>query len=174
MRSFLPRARRAVLIGLAVACFAQTASAGYNRPAYIDGCRSADGRFEIVAEAEVKGPSPHGPHEWEFVWKDNKTGATHRMPAQGIQGGVINAQLFIAPDGETFAIWNHMIQYWPTKSQMSSGHLLPPAHGARSGSSSPSRANDEACARPATAGTWRRLRRTSSTTSSCRCPCGSG
>ena len=125
MRSFLTRARRAVLIGLAVACCGQTASAGYNRPAHIDGCRSANGRFEIVAEAKVKGPSPHGPHEWEFVWKDNKTGATHRMPAQGIQGGVINAQLFIAPDGETFALWNHMIQYWPTKSQMSSTHLLP-------------------------------------------------
>ena len=125
MRSFLPGARRAVLIGLALAGVAQTASAGYNRPAYIDGCRSADGRFEIVAEAKVKGSSPHGPNEWEFVWKDNQTGATHRMPAQGVQGGAIYAQLFIAPDGETFALWNHMIQYWPTKSQMNSGQLVP-------------------------------------------------
>lgn len=127
MRSFLSRARRAVLIGLALAGVAQTASAGYNRPVYIDGCRSADGRFEIVAEAKVKGASPHGPNEWEFVWKDNQTGATHRMPARGIQGGAIYGQLFIAPDGETFALWNHMTQYWPTKSQANSTHLLPTA-----------------------------------------------
>ena len=49
-------------------------------PASIDGCRSADGRFEIVAEAKVKGPRPHGPNEREFVWKDNQTGATHLLP----------------------------------------------------------------------------------------------
>ena len=44
----------------------------------------------------------------------------------------------------------------------------------RSGSSSPSRASGGACARPATAGTWHRLPRISSTTSSRPCPCGSG
>ena len=48
------------------------------------------------------------------------------------------------------------------------------AHGARSGSSSPSRASGGACARPATAGTSHRLPRISSTTSSRPCPCGSG
>ena len=29
----------------------------------------------------MQGSSPHGPNEWEFVWKDNQTGATHRIPA---------------------------------------------------------------------------------------------
>ena len=48
------------------------------------------------------------------------------------------------------------------------------AHGARSGSSSPSRASGGACARHVTLGTWHRLPRISSTTSSRRCPCGSG
>ncbi len=40
----------------------------------------------------------------------------------------------------------------------------PSAHSARAGSSSRSRASAGACARPATAGTWRRRPRTSSTT----------
>ena len=120
-----PHGRAAVLLAIAVAGVAQTASAGANRPSYIDGCRSADGRYEIVAEATSLGPTTNGPHKWDFIWKDTQTGATHRMPAQGIQGGLIHAQLFIAPDGETFALWNHIVQYWPVKSETHTHTLLP-------------------------------------------------
>ena len=125
MQSLFP-----VLLGVAVACVTQAAFAGYNRPIYIDGCRSANGRFEIVAEIKERGATQHGPNTWEFIWKDSQTGATHRMPAQGIQGGLIYAQLFIAPDGETFALWNHMVQFWPQKSEGHSHGLLPHAEKA--------------------------------------------
>ena len=49
------------------------------------------------------------------------------LPAQGIQGGLIYTQLFIAPDGETFALWNHFAQYWPEKSVDHAHEFLPPA-----------------------------------------------
>ena len=117
--------RRAMVFCVVFAWAAQAALAGYEQPVYIDGCRSADGRYEVVAEAKVRASSVHGPHTWEFIWKDTQTGATHRMAAQGIQGGLIRAQLFIACDGETFALWNHVIQYWPEKSKMHSHDELP-------------------------------------------------
>jgi len=104
---------------------AALANAGYEQPAYIDGCQSIDGRFVITAEQTVLGKTVHGPHKWEFVWKDTKTGETNRVPAQGIQSGQIYAQLFISPDGETFALWNHITQYWPEKSHMHSHDVLP-------------------------------------------------
>lgn len=102
-----------------------TAHAGYEQPAYIDGCQSVDGRYVITAEQSIRGRTVHGPHKWDFVWKDTKTGETKRFPAQGTQGGQIYAQLFIAPDGETFALWNHITQYWPDKSHMHSHDVLP-------------------------------------------------
>jgi sugar lactone lactonase YvrE len=117
MGSFVPHGWASALLAFAIAWFAQTASAGANRPSYIDGCRSVNGRYEIVAEAKSLGPTTNGPHTWDFIWKDTQTGATHRMPAQGIQGGLIFGQLFISPDGETFALWNHIVQYWPDKSE---------------------------------------------------------
>ncbi len=119
MTSLFRAARIPVFLVVAIASVARSVSAGYEQPIYIDGCRSADGRYEIVAEAKVLARTVHGPHEWEFIWKDTQAGETRRMPAQGIQGGAIYAQLFIAPDGETFALWNHVIQYWPEKSMNS-------------------------------------------------------
>ena len=104
---------------------ASLAPAGYEQPAYIDGCQSVDGRFVITARQIVKGKSVHGPHQWEFVWKDKQTDETKTLPAIGIQGGQIYAQLFIAPDGETFALWNHITQYWHDKSHMHSHDVLP-------------------------------------------------
>lgn len=86
MMSCVPAGRAGVL-GVVVAWVARAALAGYEQPVYIDGCRSADGRYEVVAEAKVRASSVHGPHAWEFIWKDTQTGATHRMAAQGIQGG---------------------------------------------------------------------------------------
>jgi len=99
--------------------------AGYEQPAYIDGCQSVDGRYVITAEQTVRGKTVHGPHKWDFVWKDIKTGEVRRFPAKGIQGGQIYAQLFIAHDGETFALWNHITQYWSEKSHMHSHNVLP-------------------------------------------------
>ena len=130
MRSPFVASRGSVLLGAAVALVAQAAFGGYNRPIHIDGCRSADGRFEIVAEITERGTTQHGPNTWEFIWKDTQTGATRRLPAQGIQGGLIYAQLFIAPDGETFALWNHIVQYWPEKSVDHAHEFLPPAEKA--------------------------------------------
>ena len=98
--------------------------AGYEQPEYIDGCQSVDGRYVITAEQTVRGRNVHGPHKWNFIWKDTETGVTKRFPAAGIQGGQIYAQLFIAPDGETFALWNHITQYWPEKSHMHSHDVL--------------------------------------------------
>jgi len=108
-----------------VICYATLANAGYEQPAYIDGCQSIDGRFVITAKQTVRGKTVHGPHKWDFVWKDIKTDETRRFSAQGIQGGQVYAQLFMAPDGETFALWNHITQYWPEKSHLHSHNVLP-------------------------------------------------
>jgi sugar lactone lactonase YvrE len=83
-----------------------TVHAGYEPPCYIDGCQSADGRFQITAVQSERGRSVHGPHRWDFVWTDTKTGQSRRYAAHGLQDGQIYAQLFLAPDGETFAVWN--------------------------------------------------------------------
>lgn len=96
---------------VAVGCFLWAVAtsavyAGYEAPCYIDGCQSADGRFQITAVQTERGRSVHGPHRWEFVWTDTKTGQSRRYAAQGLQDGQIYAQLFLAPNGETFALWN--------------------------------------------------------------------
>lgn len=92
--------------------------AGYEQPSYVDGCRSANGRYEVTAELLEKGKTSHGPHRWQFVWKDLIENRSVKFPAAGVQGGQIYAQLFIAPDGETFALWNHITMYWADKSHM--------------------------------------------------------
>lgn len=92
--------------------------AGYEQPVYIDGCRSMDGRFEISAKLVQRGKTSHGPNKWRYVWKDLQKNEVVEFDAQGIQGGQIRGQLFIAPDGETFAIWNHITMFWKDKSHM--------------------------------------------------------
>lgn len=92
--------------------------AGYEQPSYIDGCRSQNGRYEVTAELLEKGKTSHGPHRWQFVWKDLQENRHVTLPATGVQGGQIYAQLFIAPNGETFALWNHQTMYWAEKSHM--------------------------------------------------------
>ena len=104
------------------------APAGYEQPVYIDGGQSMDGRFVVTAAQVVDpkagtkgGPAkPHparGPFRWEFTWTDTKTGRTETFPARGVQGGQIYAQLFVAPDGETFALWNHVTLWSAEKTQ---------------------------------------------------------
>ena len=116
---------RNLLLMSLIVLLARVVHAGYEQPVYIDGCQSRDGRFVITAEATSLGKSAHGPNAWEFIWKDTQTGQTKRFPAQGVQGGQIYGQLFIAPDGETFALWNHIVQYWDEKSHMHSHAFLP-------------------------------------------------
>lgn len=91
--------------------------AGYEQPCFIDGCQSSSGRFTIAAEPAGKILN-HGPNQWTFVWSDKKTGETRKFPAQGISRGQIFAQLFIAPDGETFALFNHVTLWYADKSDM--------------------------------------------------------
>lgn len=93
------------------------ARAGYELPSHIDGCRTADGRFTITAEPVGKATN-HGPNQWSFVWKDAKTKEMRTFPAQGVSGGQVHGQLFIAPDGETFALFNHVTLWYPGKSDM--------------------------------------------------------
>lgn len=107
----LPVLLAAILVGAPL-------RAGYEMPSYVDGCRSADGRFEITARQVLKGKSSHGPHKWNYVWKNLQTGKTEEFPAQGLQGGQVRGHLFIAPDGETFALWNHITMWWEEKSHM--------------------------------------------------------
>ena len=105
--------------------FAAFARAGYEQPCYIDGCQSIDGRFVITATQTERGKSSHGPNKWSFTWKDTKTGQTETFEAKGVQGGQIYGQLFIAPDGQTFALWNHVTMYWSEKSHMHASAHVP-------------------------------------------------
>lgn len=91
--------------------------AGYEMPCFIDGCQSVDGRFRITAEPVGK-ITNHGPNQWNFVWHDSKTNDTRKFPAKGVSGGQTHSQLFIAPDGETFALFNHVTLWYPGKSDM--------------------------------------------------------
>ena len=102
----------------AVALSPNLARAGYEAPSYIDGCRSADGRFEITARCIERGKTSHGPNKWVFVWKDLVEDKLVELPARGVQGGQTRGQLFIAPDGKTFAYWNHITMNWAEKSHM--------------------------------------------------------
>ena len=119
------RAVAAVLVSVATPLLAP---AGYGPPSSIDGCQSIDGRFVVTAavvvdpKAGTKGgpPKPNlndGPLQWEFTWKDTKTGESKTFPAQGVQAGNVSAQLFMAPDGETFALYNHVTVWSPGKSE---------------------------------------------------------
>ena len=93
-------------------------NAGYEQPAYLDGCISVDGRYKISAKQTLVGKSSHGPNHWNFIWEDIQTGEKKEFPAQGIQGGQVHGQLFVTPGGETFAFWNHITMYWEEKSHM--------------------------------------------------------
>ena len=102
------------------------ARAGYEQPCFIDGGQSADGRFVVTAQQTVKGKTVHGPHEWTFTWKDTQQDNSVTFPAQGIQKGQIYAHLFVAPDGATFALWNHVTLFWAENSFMHASQKLPP------------------------------------------------
>jgi gluconolactonase len=110
----------AVIIAGAFAAFTfpgGRARAGYEPPCFIDGCRSANGRFVITAEPVGK-IANHGPNQWNFVWKDTQTKETRTFPAKGVSKGQVFGQLYLAPDGETFALFNHVTLWYDGKSDM--------------------------------------------------------
>ena len=74
--------------------------------------------LKVTAKLVEKGKSSHGPNKWHFVWKDIGDGTAKEFPARGLQGGQVYGQLFVAPDGETFAFWNHITMFWEEKSHM--------------------------------------------------------
>ncbi|MDX1946395.1 MAG: SMP-30/gluconolactonase/LRE family protein [Pirellulaceae bacterium] len=89
--------------------------AGHSRFPYFDGGQSADGRFVVTAE-RVELPSagkrqPTG-YEWRFTWRDKQTGETRSGLLVGLTSGTdavfdpVHAHTFVAPDGESFAVWN--------------------------------------------------------------------
>ncbi|HEX8913811.1 MAG TPA: SMP-30/gluconolactonase/LRE family protein [Humisphaera sp.] len=117
---FLPAAAVVVLFLAA----APAARAGYETPCYIDGCKSADGRF-VVTAALVGKVTNHGPNKWQFTWKDAKTGETSTFDAKEVQAGQVHAQLFVAPDGQTFALFNHVTMWTSGKSDMHGSGKLP-------------------------------------------------
>lgn len=80
---------------------------GHTRQGYVDGGQSVGGRYVVtpVAPKDEKKPGP-----WRYVWKDTKTGKTHEGALVGIPYGldhfrVAYSHVFVAPDGETFAVW---------------------------------------------------------------------
>ena len=86
------------------------ALAGHTRPAYVDGSQSIDGRFVVTAKYVPSDSKTKSYGNWEFTWKDTKLDKTLTGKLQGIMGvghfDVTYAHIFVAPDGETFAVWN--------------------------------------------------------------------
>jgi len=111
MRVFL--AAIAVLFALAAAVHA-----GYQAPPHIDGCQSVDGRFEVTAELITTGKLGHGPNQWRVIWRDTEREVAREIKLEGLTEGQIFGQLFVAPDGETFALFNHITLYSVGRSNM--------------------------------------------------------
>ncbi|GIW80865.1 MAG: hypothetical protein KatS3mg105_2672 [Gemmatales bacterium] len=116
--------RRIVLfVFTSTMCSGSLVQAGYEQPCFIDGCQSADGRFVVTAEPVGK-ITNHGPNKWEFVWKDNQTKETRRLEGREVSKGQVHAQLFMAPDGQTFALFQHITLWSSTKSGMHYAHRV--------------------------------------------------
>jgi len=103
-----------IALGWCFLGFGDFASAGHSRHPYFDGGQSADGRFVVTAELVTvpgRDSKPVASH-WQYMWKDTRTGETHSGKLAGLGFGVsavfdpLHAHTFIAPNGETFAIWN--------------------------------------------------------------------
>lgn len=101
-------------LGLCFLCFGNSAIAGHSRHPYFDGGQSVDGRYVVTAEL-VTVPDRDGKRvasHWQYMWKDTHTGETHSGKLAGLEFGAsavfdpLHAHTFVAPNGETFAIWN--------------------------------------------------------------------
>lgn len=87
---------------------------GHSRHAYVDGGRSADGRYTVTVELVEDGPAPvkNKPalFHWQYTWKDATIGKTQTGKLAGLRRGTheqqVHAHVFVPPGGETFAVWN--------------------------------------------------------------------
>ncbi len=109
--------RPLILAALWFGLSATAAQAGHSRHSYVDGGQSANGRYLVlpklvIGEKPKKGPAPR---HWEYQWKDRKNGAALHGRVDGLGGGSSNvfdpvgSHLFVAPDGETFALWTPQV-----------------------------------------------------------------
>lgn len=95
---------------------AAPAAAGHSRFAYVDGGQSVDGRHQVVAELVETPGKGNENYEWRYTWKDTKTGQTIVGKLVGLRSGrstvfdPVHAHIFVAPGGETFAVWNPNVQ----------------------------------------------------------------
>lgn len=111
---------------------AATARAGHSRFPYLDGGQSVDGRFVVTAEL-VPPPTKSksaADDDWIYHWKDQKTGKTIDGKLLGLRSGrssvfdPVHAHIFVAPDGETFAVWNpNVLARFSGPSQIKDLHL---------------------------------------------------
>jgi len=94
--------------GFASAVFlvSSTAQAGRARQEYVDGCQSADGRYVVTAELVGANPKDSKAGKWTFRWTDTKTKQAHTGDLVGLPPVGPFAHMFLAPDGETFAVWS--------------------------------------------------------------------
>ena len=83
-----------------------TAQAGRSRQEYVDGCQSVDGRYIVTAELIGFNPKDRKSGKWTFRWTDTKTKQSHTGDLVGLPSVAPFAHMFLAPDGETFAVWN--------------------------------------------------------------------
>lgn len=92
--------------------------AGHSRFPYVDGGQSQDGRFVVAAkliEHPAQGKKQPATHEWEYTWLDLQTKQELRGKLQGLRSGQngvfepVHAHIFVAPGGETFAVWNPQV-----------------------------------------------------------------
>jgi hypothetical protein len=97
---------RAILALTIMLLFNDPAQAGRSRQEYVDGCQSVDGRYVVTAELVGGDPKDPKAGKWTFRWTDTKTKQTHAGDLVGLPPVGPFAHMFLAPDGETFAVWN--------------------------------------------------------------------
>lgn len=109
---------RGILV-VAIALFAPLACwAGHSRHPYLDGGQSQDGRYVVTAKLiqhRPEGKRQPPAHTWEYLWQDRRTNRELRGELVALRSGQssvfepVHAHIFVAPDGETFAVWNPQV-----------------------------------------------------------------
>jgi len=95
-----------------------TLLAGHSRFPYFDAGQSIDGRYvvtpRLVGSPSIKKNRPAA-LDWEFTWEDRQKKRKLTGRLEGLRSGVnavfepVHAHIFVAPDGETFAVWNPQV-----------------------------------------------------------------
>ena len=93
-------------LGLVLLLVGGTAEAGRWRQEYVDGCQSVDGRYVVTAELVGGDPKDRKAGQWTFRWTDTRTEQAHTGDLVGLSPSTPYAHMFLAPDGETFAVWS--------------------------------------------------------------------